>query len=85
MSEANLIDEWEDCPLFATPGAEIPQIESDNSNASVSPAIGALSHLLYDEETPREVAELLRGEGNRQYKRGIRYVLLSSALLPYSK
>lgn len=77
MSEPNLVDEWEECPLFAPVGAGIPQVASDTSNGSVSPAIGALSHLLYDEETPREIAEQLRDEGNRQFKRGIRYVLLS--------
>ncbi|KAI0567202.1 hypothetical protein FGB62_4g269 [Gracilaria domingensis] len=66
----NSID-WEDCPLFAPSGAVIPKVD-DNEAENVSPAIGALSHLLYDEETPEERSELFRDEGNRHFKRGNR-------------
>ncbi|CAN8075661.1 unnamed protein product [Agarophyton chilense] len=63
--------DWQDCPLFAPAGAEIPKLD-ENEAKDVSPAIGALSHMLYDEETPEEKSELFRDEGNRHFKRGKR-------------
>eukprot|EP00177_Eucheuma_denticulatum_P000315 GFKZ01000540.1.p1 GENE.GFKZ01000540.1~~GFKZ01000540.1.p1 ORF type:complete len:378 (+),score=44.68 GFKZ01000540.1:123-1256(+) len=63
---------WEDFPLFAPEGVQIPKLDEEESANGVSPALGALSHLLYDEETPLEASELLRDEGNRHFKRGRR-------------
>lgn len=67
-------NEWDDFPLFAPDGAKIPQLAEDSSGENISSAIGALSHLLYDEETPLEASELLRDEGNRYFKLGGRLV-----------
>lgn len=72
---ASNADDWHDCPLFAPADAKIPQISGNDSAEAVPSAIGALSHLLYDEETPVEASELLRDEGNRHFKRGKGYVL----------
>lgn len=70
MTSSNT-QEWEDFPLFAPQDATIPKLDECQS-AQVSSAVGALSHLLYDEETPLEASELLRDEGNRHFKRGRR-------------
>lgn len=64
------VDAWEDCPLFAPVGAALPKIEQGQKD--VSSAVGALSHMLYDEESPIEKSELLRDEGNRHFRRGKR-------------
>lgn len=69
---ASTAQDWEDFPLFAPQGAFIPKLEEPQSAQQVSSAVGALSHLLYDEETPLEASELLRDEGNRHFKRGRR-------------
>lgn len=63
---------WKDFPLFAPTDVSIPKLDSDKTAEDVSSAMGALSHLLYDEETPQEKSELLRDEGNRYFKRGAR-------------
>lgn len=64
--------EWDDFPLFAPGGTSIPRFAEDGSTESSTNAVAALSHLLYDEETPLEASELLRDEGNRHFKRGQR-------------
>lgn len=81
MTEADLPD-WADFPLFAPSGAEIPKFDNSaddgaptDDNVSTPAALSALSHLLYDEETPEEASDLLRDEGNRHLRRGKRYVL----------
>lgn len=66
-------EDWEDCPLFAPQGASIPELP-EQPGEQVSSAVAALSHLLYDEETPLEASELLRDVGNRYFKRGRRFV-----------
>lgn len=76
-------EDWEDCPLFAPQGASIPQLP-EQPGENVSSAVAALSHLLYDEETPLEASELLRDEGNRSFKRGRRFVCEISEQLPTS-
>lgn len=58
--------------MFAPQGVQIPKLDDEGSGDGVSHALGALSHLLYDEETPQEASELLRDEGNRHFKRGRR-------------
>lgn len=65
-------DLWEEFPLFAPEGAEIPKVGDGESAENVSSAMGALSHLLYDEETPEEISELLRDNGNRLFRQGKR-------------
>lgn len=60
--------EWADIPLFAPPGAKIPDLSQVPDDEVPSPALGALSHLLHDEETPEEASDLLRDEGNRYFK-----------------
>lgn len=82
MAHLSDFSEWEDFPLFAPPGTEIPRLEEDSSEG-VSNAIGALSHLLYDEETPQEASELLRDEGNRHFKCGKKYVFAKYTLFAY--
>lgn len=72
-------DNWESFPLFAPEGTTIPQLPEQSSGEGVSSAVAALSHLLYDEETPLEASELLRDEGNRYFKRGGRFVLHMTA------
>jgi tetratricopeptide (TPR) repeat protein len=61
---------WLDCPLFAPVGAKVPVLPADRTAADLPDALGALSHLLYDKESPEEVAEELRDQGNRYFKRG---------------
>jgi hypothetical protein len=61
---------WLDCPLFAPVGAKVPVLPTDRTAADLPDALGALSHLLYDKESPEEVAEELRDQGNRYFKRG---------------
>jgi len=63
-------DIWEDCPLFAPSEVTVPKLDEKQTAEGLSPAMGALSHLLYDEETPLEKSEHLRDEGNRRFKRG---------------
>lgn len=63
-------DLWEDLPLFAPKEATIPRIPESESAEGLPDAIGALSHLLYDEDSPREIAEDLRDEGNTLFKHG---------------
>ncbi len=65
-------ENWEDFPLFAPEGVEIPKVAGGASAEHISPALGALSHLLYDEETPEEISEYLRDSGNRLFRRGAR-------------
>lgn len=73
-NDSQLSEDWTDIPLFAPEGAQIPDL-SDASDRAPSHAVGALSHLLYDEETPEEKSELYRSEGNRLFKIGTkRYV-----------
>lgn len=66
------MNDWESIPLFAPAGTEIPQTGGDEDAESVSPALGALAHLLYDEETPEEISEHQRDLGNRLFRKGIR-------------
>ncbi len=66
------MDDWESFPLFAPEGAEIPRIAEDETAENVSPALGALAHLLYDEETPEEISEQHRDIGNRLFRKGRR-------------
>lgn len=63
------ISEWADIPLFAPPGSQVPNLSTVPGDEAPSTALSALSHLLYDEESPREKSELLRNEGNRYFKR----------------
>lgn len=66
------MEDWESFPLFAPDGAEIPRVPDDSSAEDVSPALGALSHLLYDEETTEEISEHQRDLGNRFFRQGTR-------------
>jgi tetratricopeptide (TPR) repeat protein len=61
-------DFWKDLPLFAPDGVNIPVIPANQSAENMSDALGALSHLLYDDETPQEIAEDLREQGNTMFK-----------------
>lgn len=71
-NDSQICDDWSDIPLFAPEGAKIPDL-SEASDKAPSNAIGALSHLLYDEETPEEKSELYRAEGNRLFKIGTKW------------
>uniref|UniRef100_A0A7S1XEY2 Cns1/TTC4 wheel domain-containing protein n=1 Tax=Compsopogon caeruleus TaxID=31354 RepID=A0A7S1XEY2_9RHOD len=67
-------DEWWECPLFAPPGSVIPRLEGVSAEEQRVPsALAALSHVLYDEETPQERAELIREHGNRFFRHGPRF------------
>lgn len=61
---------YSEIPLFAPAGHEIPRLAADQTAEDLPPALGALSHLLYDEESPEEKAEALREKGNELLKRG---------------
>lgn len=61
---------WKDLPLFAPDSSCVPKIAEGDTAEHLPEAIGALSHLLYDEETPQEIAENLRDQGNTLFKRG---------------
>lgn len=63
-------DAWTELPLFAPQGATIPNDTTTTDTAAMS----ALSHLIYDDDTPEEASELLRERGNRSFKLGKRYV-----------
>lgn len=67
-----MAETWEDLPLFAPKGTEIPRVAEGDTAEGISPALGALSHVLYDEESPQEISELLREDGNRLFRRGKR-------------
>lgn len=70
---------WEDCPLFAPEGAAVPRVPEDETAEGLAPALGALSHLLYDDESPQEISESLREEGNRLLKRGKGFVFSAAS------
>ncbi|KAA8497601.1 Tetratricopeptide repeat protein 4-like [Porphyridium purpureum] len=61
--------DWEEFPLFAPDGAAVEELDL-SASAQRSTAYSALSHLLHDDETPEERAELLRDQGNRCFKYG---------------
>lgn len=61
--------EWADIPLFAPPGSQIPNLSTASEDEAPSAALSALSHLLYDKESPQEESELLRNQGNQYFKR----------------
>lgn len=65
-------DLWHDCPLFAPDATLVPNLAEGGSVEDLPESIGALSHLLYDEDTPEEVAEELREQGNTLFKHGSR-------------
>jgi hypothetical protein len=69
-SEGATEELWSDCPLFAPDASLVPNLADNPSAEHVSPAVAALSHLLYDEDTPQEVAEQLRARGNTLFKHG---------------
>lgn len=75
--------DWADIPLFAPEGAKIPNLSGVSENGIPSDALGALSHLLHDEETPEEVSELLRSEGNRHFKRNGKQSVLVQFIFAY--
>lgn len=63
---------WHDCPLFAPDAASVPNLSEGASGEDIPESVGALSHLLYDEDTPEEIAEELREQGNTLFKQGSR-------------
>lgn len=68
------MEDWESLPLFAPQGASIPRVDEGSTAEDVNPALGALAHLLYDEDTPEEISEDHRDHGNRLLRRGRGYV-----------
>lgn len=83
-TQPHTMDDWEAFPLFAPEGAEIPRVDADNADG-INPTLGALSHILYDEETPEEISEQHREIGNRLFRRGKQYVLYSSTLIIFRR
>mmetsp|Transcript_2248 Transcript_2248/g.3957 ORF Transcript_2248/g.3957 Transcript_2248/m.3957 type:complete len:402 (-) Transcript_2248:750-1955(-) len=79
LDEVDDID-WEEFPLFAPSGIEIPKLTPEEASQKSS-AFGALSHLIHDQETPEEQAELLRDKANRAFRRGDRTRLLEAVSL----
>jgi Cns1/TTC4 Wheel domain len=77
-------DFWKECPLFAPSGVKIPVVPEEGSAENLSDALGALSHLIYDNESPEEVADELRDQGNGYFKRGGRDYL-KLAIAKYSE
>eukprot|EP00188_Purpureofilum_apyrenoidigerum_P003785 Plantae.Rhodophyta-Purpureofilum_apyrenoidigerum.ctg40505.p1 GENE.Plantae.Rhodophyta-Purpureofilum_apyrenoidigerum.ctg40505~~Plantae.Rhodophyta-Purpureofilum_apyrenoidigerum.ctg40505.p1 ORF type:complete len:395 (-),score=73.52 Plantae.Rhodophyta-Purpureofilum_apyrenoidigerum.ctg40505:77-1192(-) len=66
---------WDDIPLFASTD-EVPKFEKDSKVPDdVQDSIAMLSHLIHDDESPDERAELLRDQGNRYFKIGTRSAL----------
>lgn len=64
-------ESWRDFPIFAPEKSALPRIDQDEPlSEEVPSSIAALSHLVYDDETPQERAELLRDKGNMMFKRG---------------
>lgn len=63
---------WQDCPLFAPDATLVPNLSEGATGDGISESVGALSHLLYDEDTPEEIAEELREQGNTLFKQGSR-------------
>jgi Cns1/TTC4 Wheel domain len=61
-------DFWKEFPLFAPDGVDIPVVPAGESAEHLPGALGALSHLLYDEETPQEISEDLREQGNTMFR-----------------
>lgn len=68
MSESDEDSFWREFPLFAPAGTTVPHYRSDENPTTVPDALGALSHVLYDDETPEEISEDLRDEGNVLFK-----------------
>lgn len=63
---------WHDCPLFAPDASFVPNLAEGDSADHLPEAVGALSHLLFDDDTPEEIAEDLREQGNTLFKHGSR-------------
>jgi tetratricopeptide (TPR) repeat protein len=63
---------WHDCPLFAPDASLVPNLAEGDTAENLPEAVGALAHLLYDEDTPDEIAEDLREQGNTLFKHGHR-------------